>query len=148
MVEGRPQKVLNVWLLSGSKLAEAPLEEGPLQDVGALKIFLKDLCGLPPFLQVLLYDQVLLDDSARLDALPGQDVQLAFVPISEPTQGQRAELYQGLYEASRAGFVDVSRLLLHARADARDGQAALAIHEASERGNVELLQLLGSCSGT
>ena len=58
-------QMLHVWKASGRELAAVRLEE--LSDVRALKRHLQELCGVPRFRQMLLYDGRSLEDDVRLD---------------------------------------------------------------------------------
>ncbi|CAE7378648.1 mask, partial [Symbiodinium sp. CCMP2456] len=148
-------KLLTVWLLSGARLDAVSLEETGLQNVAELKKHLQQSCGLPPFLQALLHDNALLEDSASLDALADQDLQLALLPLSE-NNFHRKEVCLGLCEASGRGEVELARMLINARAGVNEWHpwkhrdhcaCTTAIHEAAEAGDLEILQLLLEAQG-
>lgn len=153
--ETPPQKLLTVWLLSGARLDAVSLAETGLQNVAELKKHLQQSCGLPPFLQALLHDNALLEDSASLDGLADQDLQLALLPLSE-NNFHRKEVCLGLCEASGRGEVELARMLINARAGVNEwhpwkhrehSACTTAIHEAAEAGDLEILQLLLEAQG-
>ncbi|OLP86996.1 hypothetical protein AK812_SmicGene31831 [Symbiodinium microadriaticum] len=120
--ENALQKLLTVWLLSGARLDAVSLAETGLQNVAAL-----------------LHDNALLEDSASLDGLADQDLQLALLPLSENNFHRDLEILQLLLEAqgdpvlashrrlkalcvaSEKGHVETARVLLESRADVNEG---------------------------
>ena len=124
--------MLRVWSPAGTELAAVD----EVEDVGALKLHLRECHGFPVSMQSLLLEGSCLEDSSKLES---GDLQLVLGPPSGALSRQVAELV----DCSEVGDIEPVRHLLGSGLDADvtyNGWSPLT--SAAFQGHAELVQVL------
>ena len=128
--------MVTVWKPSGDTLDVIPLEE--VGNVGTLKQYLKNICGLPRFRQCILREGNVLEDGFTFDS--PIDVQLVLLTFSDASEMEVLELMQ----ATQYGAVGTVEMILRRPQDpnlpAKDGD--LPLNQAAFYGHKDVMMLL------